>query len=145
MIRIIIRKDNEKLLNDANILNKIIKNSFIYVCEKSNYEDNNDNILFNLYIDDILESEYYKFKSQKNILIINEKYYNQPYLVRYNFIDKPLLKNVDVMDYILCKFNFIEKYISEQVNNKTIRIPLTFNVENKRCTSVKNTIFLNIY
>ena len=69
MIRIIIRKDNEKLLNDANILNNIIKNSFIYVCEKSNYLDNNDNILFNLYIDDALESEYLKFKLQKNILI----------------------------------------------------------------------------
>ena len=144
MIRIIIRKDNPKLLNDANILNNIIKNSFIYICEKSNYLDNNDNILFNLYIDDILESEYYKFKSQKNILIINEKYYKQPYLVRYNFIDKPLLKNIDVMDYILCKFDFIEKYISEQVNNKTIKIPLIFNIENKRCIREKNTIFLNI-
>ena len=144
MIRIIIRKDNEKLLNDANILNNIIKNSFIYVCEKSNYLDNNDNILFNLYIDDALESEYLKFKLQKNILIINEKYYNQPYLVRYNFLDEPLLKNVDVMDYILCKFDFIKRYISENVNNKAIKIPLTFNIENKMCTTDNNTFFLNI-
>ena len=144
MIRIIIRNSNQKLLNDANIINNIIKNSFIYISEKSNYMDNNDNVLFNLYIDDALESEYYKFKSQKNILIINEKYYKQPYLVRYVFINKPLLKNVDVMDYILCKFDFIFTYISENVKNKTIHIPLTFNIEYKNCKSEKNIIFLNI-
>ena len=144
MIRIIIGHSNQKLLNDANILNNIIKNSFIYISEKSNYMDNNDNILFNLYIDDVLETEYNKFKLQKNILIINEKYYKQPYLVRYGFINKPLLKNVDVMDYILCKFDFMFSYISENVKNKTIKIPLTFNVEHKKCKSEKNIIFLNI-
>jgi hypothetical protein len=144
MIRIIIRKDNQKLLNDANILNSIIKNSFIYVSDISNYKDHNNNILFNLYIDDALESDYYKFKFQKNILIINEKYYNQPYLVRYSFKDEPLLKNIDVMYYILCKFDFMYNYFSKNLNNKILKFPLLFNVENKICTIDKNSIFLNI-
>ena len=145
MIRIIIRRDNKKLLNDANIINNMIKNSFIYVSDKSNYLDNNDNILFNLYIDDILELDYEKFKLQKNILIANEKYYKQSYLVRYSFLDKPLLKIIDTMNYILCKFNFMYDYFLKYKNN-IIKIPLIFDFKNTDYKNYyfKNSIYLNI-
>ena len=141
MICIIARNNNNYLNNVSNILRKIFKNSIIY---GSSIFENNE-IMINLFIDDILEDTYNEIskKAKLNILLINCKYYKNKYLVRYNYKNIKLLKIKNCVDYVLNSYDFLNNYLTKYYKVNKIPNIMLFNKKEKNITN-ENILFLFI-
>lgn len=109
-------------------IQKIIPKHELYIYkyyDSQKFED----VDCNIYMDSINENIYLNSKTKFTILLVNEEYINNSdYIRRENYIDKPLIKIYDIVDYYLCFSDYTYNILISQkkVNNSKILLLNSF-------------------
>ena len=120
-IRVIYDYNLTKCINHYNQIKNLLPSHELYIYNFYNNEkfEKTD---YNIYMDCISENIYNNAETKKTILLVNEEYITNIDVVRReNYIDKPMLKIVDVVDYFFCFSNYSHSLlIKKKVHEKKI-------------------------
>ena len=137
-IRIIIDKNNNKMLEQYKQICNLIPSHSLYIYTKGNINIE-DNVDYNIFIDIVSERILdILCPSSYNILLVNEEYIYHQYLRRESYIDKRLRFINDVIDYYICLTTYSKNIlIQNKIHKNKIKY---FNV---LVDDIYSTKFLN--
>ena len=132
-IRIIYDYDLTKLKIEYKYIKNLFPKHDLYIYNNYKIGENYQFYNINIFIDSIPEQIFLKFPCNITILLVNEQYIiEDSYLRRESYIDSPLIKLDDVVNYYFCLSNYSYNYlINKNIHkNKLILLNGLINIKN---------------
>ena len=111
-IRIIYDYDLTKLKTEYNYIKNLFPKHDLYIYNNYKIGKNYPFYNINIFIDSIPEQIFLTFPCNITILLVNEQYIiEDTYLRRESYIDSPLIKLDDIVNYYFCLSNYSYNYL----------------------------------
>ena len=144
-VRFIYNNLTEKSRKQYEQISNFFPNHIVYT--RTYYIDkltkHNEKVDYNIYLDTISEDEYNNLKAKFTIFVVNEEYINHEYLIRDSYIDKPLMKLIDIIDYYFCitkyAYKLLKKFFID--SKKIIHLNHLCNLDNIKPINKKYILF----
>ena len=149
-IRIIYDYNLTKLKTEYNYIKDLFPKHGLYIYNNYKIGENYPFYDINIFIDTIPEQIFLTFPCNITILLANEQYIvENDYLRRESYIDSPLIKLSDIVNYYFCLSNYSYNYLITKKIHKNKLILLNGlinnkknNIINKHITDKKNTEYI---